>query len=148
PAAFAQVIDALLTHGDYRASLALLVTWLSEADTVPLQDPSASFFRLTFRWLRAVTGGTAVPATDRNPLVRRFFELLEANAVDRWSVPDLGLGPVHREPGDDEEDPGETFKSAYEGVTFRDSADDGEQSAVAEGSGPAAGEFALDTEAE
>ena len=29
PAAFAQVIDALLTHGDYRASLALLVTWLS-----------------------------------------------------------------------------------------------------------------------
>ena len=35
-----------------RMVLALLVAWLSEADTVPLQDPSASFFRLAFRWLR------------------------------------------------------------------------------------------------
>ncbi len=148
PAAFAQVIDALLTHGDYRASLALLVTWLSEADAVPLQDPSASFFRLAFRWLRAVTAGGAVPAADRAPLVRRFFELLEANALDRWSVPDLGLGPVRPEPGEAGEGDEDTFASAYEGVTYRDSTDDGVEGAVAEGGGPAPGEFALDGEAE
>lgn len=148
PAAFAQVIDALLTHGDHRASLALLVTWLSEGDSVPLQDPSASFFRLAFRWLRAVTSGEAVPGADRAPLVRRFFELLEANAEDRWSVPDLGLGPVPREPGDEGDESGEVFESAYEGVTFKDSADDGEEGAIAEGGGPAPGEFALDGEAE
>jgi hypothetical protein len=148
PAAFAQVIDALLTHGDYRAALALLITWLSEADSVPLQDPSASFFRLTFRWLRGVTAGGAVPDADRGPLVRRFFELLEANAVDRWSVPDLGLGAVRREPGEEDEDSGEVFEAAYEGVTFRDSADDGEEGAVVEQGRPAPGEFALDGEAE
>ncbi len=148
PAAFAQVIDALLTHGDYRASLALLVTWLSEGDSVPLQDPSASFFRLAFRWLRAVTAGGAVPDADRGPLVRRFFELLEANAEDRWSVPDLGLGAVPKEPGNEDEPAGEVYESAYEGVTFKDSADDGEEGAVAEGGGPAPGEFALDGEAE
>jgi hypothetical protein len=148
PAAFAQVIDALLIHGDYRASLALLVTWLSEADSVPLQDPSASFFRLTFRWLRAVTAGGAVPAADRAPLVRRFFELLEANAEDRWNVPDLGLGPVRRQSEEGDKEDEDTFASAYEGMTFRDSTDDGEEGSVAEGGGPAPGEFALDAEAE
>jgi hypothetical protein len=148
PAAFAQVIDALLTHGDYRASLALLVTWLSEGDSVSLQDPSASFFRLAFRWLRAVTTGEAMTDADRGPLVRRFFELLEANAEDRWSVPDLGLGPIPREPGDAGAEAGEVFESAYEGMTFKDSADDGEEGAVAEGGGPAPGEFTLDGEAE
>ncbi|OWK39218.1 hypothetical protein FRUB_06300 [Fimbriiglobus ruber] len=155
PAAFAQVIDALLTHGDYRAALALLVTWLGEADTVSLQDPSASFFRLAFRWLHGVTGD-AVPAADRGPLVRRFFELLEANADDRWTVPDIGAprAKPHREEtddqgDDDEEGEDDTFASAYEDVTFRDSADDGQEGAVADGGGaPAPGDFVLDGEAE
>src|SRR5205807_2678845 len=41
PAAFAQVIDALLENGDFRAALALLVTWLSESGPdLPLQDPA------------------------------------------------------------------------------------------------------------
>ncbi|MFO0847381.1 MAG: hypothetical protein U0871_02315 [Gemmataceae bacterium] len=150
PAAFAQVIDALLAHGDHRAALALLVTWLSEADSVPLQDPSASFFRLAFRWLRGVTTGDEIPAADRAGLVRRFFELLEANAEDRWSVPDLGLTPAKKERGEDEEeeDDGGEFASAYEGMTFKDSADDGEEGAVAEGGGPAPGEFPLDGESD
>ena len=95
-----------------------------------------------------MTAGDAVPDADRGPLVRRFFELLEANAEDRWSVPDLGLGAVRSEPGDDNEAAGEVYESAYEGVTFQDSADDGEEGAVAEGGGPAPGEFALDGEAE
>ena len=151
PAAFAQVIDALLGHGDHRAALALLVTWLSEADSVPLQDPAASFVRLAFRWLRAVTAGDA-DAADRRALVKRFFELLEANADDRWTVPDLGLTPDDdddedddEEEDDDEDDDDDTFASAYEGMTFQDSADDGEEGAVAEGGPPAAtGDFPLD----
>jgi hypothetical protein len=104
PSAFAQVIDALLDHGDYRASMALLVTWLGEADSVPLQDPSASFVRLAFRWLRgAIATGTLSPL-EKSHLVRRFFELLEANAQDRWDVPAVGGGAVVNEPGDDESD--------------------------------------------
>jgi hypothetical protein len=102
PSAFAQVIDALLDHGDYRASMALLVTWLGEADTVPLQDPSASFVRLAFRWLRGtIVTGTLAPM-EKGQLVRRFFELLEANAQDRWDVPRVGDAVVVREPGDDD----------------------------------------------
>jgi hypothetical protein len=151
PAAFAQVIDALLGHGDHKAALALLVTWLSEADRVPLQDPAASFVRLAFRWLRAVSAPAAGDPADRRALVARFFELLEVNADDRWQVPHLGLGPPPREPGedaDDEDEDDDPFASAYEGVTFKDSADDGEEGSVAEGGGPAPGEFALDGDGE
>ncbi len=177
PAAFAQVIDALLTHGDYRASLALLVTWLSEADAVPLQDPSASFFRLTFRWLQNVVAADALPAAERAPLIQRFFELLEANAEGRWNVPTLfGLDgdeipfgdedttdsdiddvddEFDDEEGDDDDDEdddeeGESpYASAYEGVSFKDSADDGEEDEVADGGGGSmAGSFVLDGEAE
>ena len=85
--------------------MALLVAWLSEADTVPLQDPSASFFRLAFRWLRAVVTGDGVGAADRGPLVRRFFEMLEVNADDRWRVPVvLTLKPPRGEDVDDNEE--------------------------------------------
>lgn len=150
PAAYSQVIDALLDRPDYRAALALLVTWLGDADTVPLADPAASFFRQAFRWLRGVTTGDAVSASDRGPLVRRFFELLEANAEDRWAVPDLGLGGkrVRDEDDDDEDDDGDEFASAYEGMTFRDSTDDGNEGSVADGDGPAPGEFPLDADAD
>lgn len=153
PAAYAQVIEALLDRPDFRAALALLVTWLSDADTVPLQDPSASFVRQAFRWLRGISTSTSVPPAERGPLVRRFFELLEANAEDRWLVPDLGLKSASRSVDDDaseeEEDDDGEFASAYEGVTFKDSADDGTDGPIADGDGPAAvGEFALDADAD
>jgi hypothetical protein len=158
PAAFAQVIDALLENGDHRASLALLVTWLGESGPeLPLQDPAASFFRLAFRWLRGVVGSDR-PAAEKGPLVRRFFELLEANADDRWQVPALAkdggvVSAPEPEDRDDEpdqdEDDGDTYASAYEGMTFRDSADDGTEGAVADGGGGSApGEFPLEAEAE
>ena len=145
PAAFSQVIEVLLEQSDYRASLALLVTWLSEADIVPLQDASASFYRLAFRWLRSVVIEDA-PPLERTALVRRFFELLESNADARWLVPELFGGGSH-DPLDDDEDDDEDddfddddderseYASAYEGMTFRDSADDGEEGSIADGAG-------------
>src|SRR5262249_8081224 len=36
PQAFAQVVDALLRRREHKAAMALLMTWLSEADEVPL----------------------------------------------------------------------------------------------------------------
>ena len=130
--AFAQVIETLLARPDYPAALALLMAWLSEAETVPLSDPGASFVRLAFRWVRGVAS-QETPGIDHPALVRRFFELLEANADDRWRVPSLGLGELAPRPAevtDDDAEPGDTFASAYEGVTFRDSADDGQEGAV------------------
>jgi hypothetical protein len=152
PSAFAQVVEALLDQGDHRAAMALLITWLSEANTIPLQDPSASFFRLAFRWLRSVTTGDDVPPAERGALVRRFFELLEVNADDRWQVPEiLARSRPAARPGEDEEDEtegGDTFASAYEGMTFRDSTDDGVEGSLADDPVPAAGDFPLDGDAE
>src|SRR5262245_23870335 len=82
PAAFAQVIEALLAQQDWRASLALLIAWLSDAARVPLEDGTASFHDLSGRWLDG-----ALAAPDRDALVPRFFALLSANAEDLWHVP-------------------------------------------------------------
>ena len=160
PSAYSQVIEALLDQGDYKAALALLVTWLSESEIVPLQDPSASFFRLAFAWLRGVLGAEELTNAERGPLVRRFFELLEANADDRWQVPEL-FGEYldddeefddedDGEGDEDDDDDGETFDSAYEGMTYQDSTDDGNDSSLADDdpAGYAEGDFSLDGDVE
>ncbi|MCU0704503.1 MAG: hypothetical protein MUF18_11050 [Fimbriiglobus sp.] len=146
PAAYAQVVDALIDHGDHRAAMALLVAWLSEADTVPLQDPSASFFRLAFRWLKAVVSGEGVATADRGPLVRRFFEMLEVNADDRWRVPAI----LTARPKDDDEDEEDDWKSGlYADREYKDSTDDGVDSSLADDAPPpVTGDFPLDGEAE
>ncbi|MBX9624760.1 MAG: hypothetical protein K2X82_13215 [Gemmataceae bacterium] len=136
PAAFAQVIAALTDHGEWKAAMALLMTWLSDADAVPLDDPAASFDELAERWVRAVVAAPALAPADRAALVRRFFELLEANADDRLTAADDWLGSPTDEPDaedDGEDEDGNEFASAYEGVTFKDSADDGEEGSVAGG---------------
>jgi hypothetical protein len=154
PAAFAQVIDALTEHREWKAAMALLMTWLSESDTVPLEDPSAAFDELAEKWLREMVAAADVPAAERAALVRRFFELMEANAEDRWTPADhwllSGDDEEREEDGDedDDEDRGSEFESAYEGMTFRDSADDGEEGAVADGAPARPGEFPLEGEAD
>jgi hypothetical protein len=137
PAAFAQVVEALLQEREWRAALALLMTWLSEAENIALAEGDVSFHRLALRWLNGVVATWEGEA--RSGLVRRFFELLEANAEALWSVPSVPgeVGPQPREVGG--EDP---FASAYEGVTYRDSTDDGEEgSVIGDGAGP--GSFPL-----
>lgn len=131
PAGFAQVIEALLDQHDWRASMALLIAWLSEAASVPLEDGTASFHDLSARWL---DGALASP--DRDALVPRFFALLPANADDLWHVPS-----VHGLKGRSGED---VYESAYEGVTFQDSADDGQEGALAGGGREGKEPFALE----
>ncbi len=133
PKAFALVVDALLRKRDYRASMALLMSWLSQVEQAPLEDGEHSFQALALRWMLGVTTREGEPA-QAWPLVVRFFDHLEANADEYWQVPSLAA-EVLPPPREDEED--ELFSAAYEDVTFRDSADDEEESAVAEG-GPSA----------
>ena len=159
PSAFSQVIEALLDRPDYRAAMALLATWLSESEAVPLQDSSTSFFRLVFRWLRNVTSTEDLAPAERGALVRRFMELLEANAEDLWLVPELGGISKRRseddfegeEEDEDDEDDDDTFASAYEEMTYEDSTDDGNDSALADDDpNGAAGQedFAFEADAE
>jgi hypothetical protein len=125
PKAFALVVDALLRKRDYRASLALLMNWLSQAEQAPLEDGDFSFHALALRWLLAVLGPRGESVGDP-VLVRKFFDYLEANADENWDVPQLDNGEAEDEE-EEEEDP---YRAAYEDVTYEDSTDDGQEGAV------------------
>jgi hypothetical protein len=144
PTAFAQVIEPLVERGEWKAAMNLLMTWLSESPDVPLDEPGASFVQLAERWLRGTLN--AAPAADRAALVRRFFELLEANAGEDWLEARGWLSPDARRAR--AEDGGGAFDAAYEGMTYKDSTDDGVEGSVA-GDPPApAGEFGLEAQAD
>lgn len=145
--AYAQVVWALLERGDQVASLGLLMQWLSQADDVGLQAGAISFDRLLTRWLDMVADPAKATSSDVWPLLRRLFAYLEANAGDYWLVPQMDDAVpagdwAERAAAEDDEDHG-LFGAAYEGVTFRDSADDGQFGDVFDDRGPVpdAGEF-------
>jgi hypothetical protein len=137
PRAFGMVIDELLRKGDFRASMGLLVNWLAQAEQVRLQDAAHSFHELTLRWVLGVSQLSSAKvegATDQGKsaeLVRRFVDYLEANAEEYWQVPRLEQlegSPTRSGPANEEEE--ELFGAAYEGVTYRDSTDDGNEGEV------------------
>jgi hypothetical protein len=135
PAAFAQVIDALLRQGDRRAAMALLIAWISRAGDVKLEEGEDSFAILSRRWLNSVIA-SADAGTDRVALVVRFFDLLEANGDELLAAPRLELDEPLNESDDD------TFEAAYDDVTYRDTTDDGGQEGVI--GGPMGGDFPLE----
>lgn len=160
--AYAQVVSALLDRRDLVAAQGLLMQWLSQAEDVGLQAGNISFDRLLIRWLELVfqAAGLAPVQGERTadaqvtlaphevwPLLRRLFAYLEANAGDYWLTPRLDNAVpagdwATREAAEEEEDHG-LFGAAYEGVIFRDSADDGHYGDTYDTPGalPDAGEF-------
>src|SRR5439155_17179957 len=54
PKAFALVVDALLQKEDYRAAMALLMNWLSQAEQAPLEEGEHSFHALALRWMLGI----------------------------------------------------------------------------------------------
>ncbi|HWG44586.1 MAG TPA: hypothetical protein VN688_17550 [Gemmataceae bacterium] len=140
PKAFALVVDTLLRKADYRAALALLCSWLSQAEQVPLEEGVWSFHTLALRWMLAVAKPQA--AGGRRELIVKFFDYLEANAEDYWQVPELELsGPTLIEEREDD-----LFGAAYEDVTYQDTTGDDDEGAVSDG-GPIE-EFDLEQEGE
>lgn len=158
PRAYALVISALLERRDFLPAMALLVHWLSNADQVGLRSGGSSLPRLLERWLLRLReeddgepGAFAEPAIaqvpERDtseiwPLVCKFFDYLEANAEDLWSAPDFLLGQSQQSQkdwdreltaaADEDEDESGLFDAAYEGMTYRDTTDDGNEGAVFE----------------
>jgi hypothetical protein len=140
-AAYGPVVDALLDKGDHVASFALMMQWLSQLDEVGAEGPQHSLFGLLIRWMKLVTRKVQQQPgeIDLAALVRRLFAYLEANADAAWSVPTLegvlGGGSQLTDPDwmgegqdlGDEELGGEEnlFSAAFDGVTYKDSADDG-----------------------
>jgi hypothetical protein len=147
---YALVVKALLEKQDYVAAMALLMQWLSQKEEVGIEAGSLSLPALLSEWMTQVT---AEPSpSDRWPDIRRFFAYLEVNAGEFWDVPTLGefadaVAPQKSPPrpadslhdnleeefGEDSQllsdesmdDEDDLFRSAYEDVSFRDSADDG-----------------------
>ncbi|GAB4149989.1 MAG: hypothetical protein Tsb009_24590 [Planctomycetaceae bacterium] len=155
PSAYGQVVNTLLDKGDHVAAMGLLMQWLSQAGDVGLEAGEYSFNTLIIRWTRVVTEGTGLSRLDsRNSwlALRRLFDYLEANADEFWSVPRFDSeenGRFLEEPGeedlfehgefeesdsgedwdeDDEDEESSLYGAAYEGVVFRDSAEDGTES--------------------
>jgi hypothetical protein len=145
PRAYGLVVDALLQRQDFVASMALLVHWLSHAETVGLRRGSTSLPKLAERWLSKLRGACANESDKRlesvpRPwsLVRKFFDYLEANAESYWSPPEFLLGKraVQRDWDTEldalESDDSGLFDAAYEDVVYNDSTDDGFDGAVFE----------------
>ncbi len=138
PKAYALVVEALLRKHDYRAAGALLISWLEQAERVPLEDGTYSFHGLILRWMLTLTDVSHshdMPLTSeqRRELIVRCFGWLEANADEFWDVPTLlGSVPAEAEEATEEEDE-DRFGAAYENVTYRDTTDDTE-GAVSDGS--------------
>ena len=145
PKAFALVVEALLERSDFKAAMALLVTWLSHGDQVPLEEGEFSVHALALRWMLALCpedGEEIVPGNAE--LAIKFFDYLEANADEYWEIPSLDGVDIEilEEPDDavveaeaieeeDEDDEEKSiFAAAYEDVTFRDSTDDDVEGSV------------------
>ncbi|HEV3205157.1 MAG TPA: hypothetical protein VGY77_12270, partial [Gemmataceae bacterium] len=150
PKAFALVVEALLRNKDYRASMALLVNWLNQVEQVPLEEGNHSFHALAIRWLLEVSADQARPdpagPNQHWPLVKKFFDYLEANAGDFWTVPTWESANRSGEKADSEDEE-ELFSAAYENVTYRDTTDDDQEASVMDG-GAVIGEFHLEAEAD
>ncbi len=156
PRAYSLVISALLERQDFVPAMALIVHWLSNADRIGLRSGGNSLPRLAERWLLRLRGssdndgeGFGEPSIDQTsqrdtreiwPLVKKFFDYLEANAEQFWSSPTFNLGHRTTKPKDwereltaaDADDDEGLFDAAYEGMTYRDTTDDGNQGAVFE----------------
>ena len=172
PRAYALVISALLERRDFVPAMALLVHWLSNAERVGLRLGGSSLPRLSERWLlhlrqsasgepdefgesslnQDVDGDTAAIW----PLVRKMFDYFEANAEEFWAAPSFMLGEKQKKPRDwdreltaadsEDGDAGEgLYDAAYEGVTYRDTTDDGNEGSVF-GFGEEPGHDALEAE--
>lgn len=117
-AAFSQVIEALLEQQDWRAAMALLITWLSESPKIPLEDGAVSFHDLATKWLE----GTLVDP-QAGQLIPRFFELLPTNADEYWSVPTIDSYSLSQKPK-----PSEGWLK--DSLVYKDSTDDGNEGGV------------------
>jgi hypothetical protein len=151
PHAYALVLEKLLVQNDFVASRGLLMHWLSQASQVGLTSGESSFSVQAERWVAALLRDPGCnERQQRWNLARKFFDFLEVNAEDNWRVPSFDLtsgegakpkGPRrpprdqdHDDSLDDDEgqDDDDLYGSAWEGVVFRGSTEDGVEGSIFE----------------
>jgi hypothetical protein len=129
PKAFALVVNALLHKRDFRSASALLITWLSQAEQIPLVEGDHSFHQLVMRWMLGVclaAAETETAAASARDLIIKFFDYLEANAEEYWQVPRLDIAGSDEDvaPGESPEEEESLYDAAYDEMTYKDSTDD------------------------
>jgi hypothetical protein len=119
---YAIVVDVLLRRGDTLAAMNLLLQWLSEQDSVELEQGPHSFQGLARQWFnlvlprefvdaksrptaprRAVAEGASAAANDPGrtlTLLRRFFDGVEAGAGTWWHAPAFEGGELRFSSGE------------------------------------------------
>lgn len=158
PKAYGLVIEALLDRNDFVGAMGLLVHWLSQADRVGLQSGNTSYADFARLWLEQLIESRCQSKTPEAKLgqgtpamapecpcwgtIEKYFDYLEANGESYWTVPEFQLGSKLEKPkanaelvGDDEpedEVQSSLYGAAYEGVTYEDSTDDGNEGPVFE----------------
>ncbi|MGC3969260.1 MAG: hypothetical protein QM775_18445 [Pirellulales bacterium] len=166
PKTYALVVETLLDKRNYVAAMGLLMQWLSRFGELPLVEGDFSFHALATRWLHEMLGDVATPALAtpeaRRDLIAKFFDYIEANADENWSVPRFELSAEGRrprkgptlgdelestDPDDEEDEDGELFDAAYEDVTYRDSTRDGNDGNTVSGDDEA-GDYEIELEAQ
>ena len=117
PKAFVLLGEALLEKNDPVASMALMMYWLSQAESIPLAENDYTFQGMAFRWMETLWGEgrklteekktssksrlqkdiAGLPPEEyekRWKLTKTFLERLEANAGLYAEVPTLEVDPV------------------------------------------------------
>ena len=156
PKAYKLVIDSLLQREDYETTTGLLIHWLSQSSTVGLQQGASSFHDLMYLWIAEQKRLLLERCEDPEKFVdcesvqetwtqiSRFYDFLEANAEHYWSVPyfeiDREVGSSKKGqpdfPIDElEEEEDDLYGSAWEGVSYRGSQDDGFEGEIHDGGG-------------
>ncbi|NMC21392.1 MAG: hypothetical protein GYA33_13350 [Thermogutta sp.] len=131
----ALLVDTLLDQNDREAAMALLVYWIGRANELGLHGTLNSFAALAYRWFRPLWLADDPAVGDRRKRwfeVRKFLDYLEANAGSLWEVPSLkellgatAAGSADNSAAIEPQHEDSLWQAAYEGVVFRDSADDG-----------------------
>lgn len=97
PKAYALVVEALLERKDPVAAMALLMQWLSQADSIGLIEGSYAFYDMAVRWIMDLWGkkkndADAEKAGKKRKLLRRKDVATEATA----ETPDVENTPQKR----------------------------------------------------
>ena len=157
--AYHNVVQVLLQKGDLNSAFGLLMQWLNQSEETDLIQFDQNFSAALLEWTRALQKSEPEPS-ELFQRYHRMLELIEANAGNRWGVPKLiqeledtssiqeddqdwwdkpalnGPWEEGEEEAFEDEEPNDPFAAAYEGVSFRDSADDGQEGAVSDPSDP------------
>ncbi|MGD9126495.1 MAG: hypothetical protein PVH19_03870, partial [Planctomycetia bacterium] len=109
PKAYALVVEALLERKDRIAAMALLMQWLSQADTIGMSEGSYAFYDMAVRWVMELwrdEEDEAEEETDEEEsspqqkweLTQKFMDYLEAGSEELWEIPELEMSTSTTKP--------------------------------------------------